>query len=248
MRRFSALILVFLAVFALVLQSDASPKVTQAGFVNFNKNGLMKVLAVEEFRKPFLLYMFDEEDKVVYSTSFDTDGIKPQKFEYANPFLRFRSFYLKGLPSPVVVAVLASPGGSDVFFRIRLIGEINGEITTLHPDIELSIQDGVYLGHIDKKYGYGMVVWRFQWNEAHYDPHKYEISIYRWDVKKRAFVYQRTLTTRKKFKGGCRALKHYGLSCKNYRDEVIRPDEEFSTLGIEDKMLQKEKSGDRNLP
>jgi len=248
MRLLSTLILALLTFFASISPSEASPKVTQAGFIHFKKSGSMRTLAVEEFGKPFLLYMFNEDDKLAYSASFDLAARKLQEFHYANPFLRFRSFRIRGLPSPLVAAVLASPGGSDEAFRVRLIGEIDGKISALHRDIQLTIQDGFCLGRIGKRYGYGMIIWRFLWNEAHYDPHRYEISIYRWDHKRQSFVFQRTFTTKRKFKDGCRAVKYYGFNCKNYRDEVIRPDEEFSTLGIESKMLQKEEDVERNLP
>lgn len=207
--------------------------------INFKVNDVT-VLAVEEFGKsPALLVLKGKE--MIYSTEFGEHFIAAKEFAYTNSFLRFKSFDIKGLLSPILLAVAAAPGGSDEGFEIKIISEKDGRITSLNPEpIFITIQDGIFLGYINSKYGYGMITWTFQWDAAHYEPHKYEISIYKWDQKNMNFTLKKKFITERKFKEGCDALKHYGLRCRNFRDEVIRATEDISTLGIESELLPPE--------
>ncbi len=226
--------------FLLVGQAYSSPKATQAALINFKVNDITTVLAVEEFGKsPVLVVLKGSE--IIYSTQFGEDfkALNAGKeFVCVNSFLRFKTFNIKGLLSPVLLAVAAQPGGSDEHFEIQIIAEKEGKITSLNPEpIFLTIQDGIFLGYIGKKYGYGMIKWSFQWDAAHYEPHKYEISIYKWDQENMNFTLKKKFITERKFKKGCDALNHYGFPCRNFRDEVIRPTEDISTLGIESELL-----------
>ena len=244
MRSISKTIMAILLVFLLAQPSEASPKVTQAAICDFKTNH-MTVLAVEEFGKPLKLLFVDSDKKVVYSTTF-IDGFANRSFAYSNPYLRFRSYKLLGLPSPLIVAVGVSPGGSDVGYEIKLIAEKGGTMTTLSPGaIDLTIQDGLYLGYINAKYGYGMIIWKNIWaNEAHYDPHRYQIEIYAWDTRNMDFRFVKYLVTKAKFKEGRSALQNHRLPWKNYRDEVVTVEQEISNLGIEEELLSKEKKKD----
>ncbi|HEY3346484.1 MAG TPA: hypothetical protein VGK71_02565 [Nitrospirota bacterium] len=115
----------------------------------------------------------------------------------------------------------------------------NGKIQTLNPSpIILNIKDGFYLGHINEKYGYGMVVWNFIFDAAHYEPHKYTIKIYGWDSSKNNFDLKNEFVTENKFADGESALKHYKLPYKNYRSEIISTEVDLSTLGIESRFLK----------
>ncbi len=210
-----------LTISAIVLLShtlDAAPKVTQAALGHFKANDV-RVVAVEEFGKPLRLLFVGRDKETIYSTSF-TEGSNNREYAYVNPFLRFRSYDVPGLPSPVIVAVAVSPGGSDVGYEIKLIAERNGKITTLNPEpIDLTIQDGLYLGYINATFGHGMVIWENRWeNEAHYDPHRYAIRIYRWDTRSKNFRLARKFTTKAKFRDGCSATRSYGLPCRELQE------------------------------
>lgn len=228
-----------------IADTGASPKVTQAVLCDF-KTEATTALAVEEFGQPPKLIFVGRENKLIYSTAFG-ERFPDNVFSYVAPFVRFRSYRLGGLPEPLIVAVMVSPGGSDVGYEIKLIGEKNGRIGTLTPEpISLSIQDGIYLGYINKKHGTGMIVWRHMWeNEAHYDAHRYTIGIYRWDRKGMGFRLVSTLSTKRKVKNGCTALRSYRLPCKNFRDEIVPVEQDISTLGIEDALLPKEEKNEK---
>jgi hypothetical protein len=232
-------------------QAYSSPKVTQAALINFKTNHVT-ALAIEEFGKPLSLSFLGNENKVIYSTQFGKDFAhrSSAEFSYANPFFRFRSFRTKGLPSPIVVAIAAAPLGSDESFEIKVIAEKNGKIVTLNSEpIDLSIQDGIYLGYINSKYNYGMITWEFQWeDDIHYAHHRYKMRIYEWEPKSLVFALKKTFTTKTKFKNGCAALRYYGLPCKNFRDKVVRPDEDIGTLGIESDMLLQNNENKQSVP
>lgn len=232
--------------FLLFGQAYASPKVTQAALVNF-KSHLVTVLAVEEFGKsPSIIFLSkDTKDKEAIQPIEFSEVKALDEFAYVNSFLRFKTFRIKGIVSPLIVAIAAQPTGTDEWVEVKLISEKDGKISVLNPAVlTITLQDGIYLGYINKKYGYGMVKWNFQWDAAHYEPHKYEISIYQWDRKNMSFVPKTNFITKRKFKTGCDALKHYGLPCKNIRDEVIKVEEDISTLGIES-VLQESNPGEK---
>ena len=83
-----------------------------------------------------------------------------------------------------------------------------------------------------------MITWKYQDDAAHYDPHRYEIIIYKWNPKGMKFISATELMTKMKFKDGPSALKHYGLPLKNLRDDIIKVEEDIGTLGAEDLRLQ----------
>jgi hypothetical protein len=229
---------IFLGVLLLAIDAHCAPKVTQAAYVYFKSNRVI-ALAVEEFGKaPTLLLMKD--GNAIFSIQLDSTRAHrfPQEFGYTNPFLRFKAFDVKGMPSPILMAVLASPGGSDEGFSIHLITEIDGKIKSINPGpIGLSIQDGIYLGYINHKHGIGMITCKFVWDAAHYAPHKYHISIYKWEQTTARLFLDEEFTTEKQYRDEESALAHYGLPSRNFRNEVVMPEEDISTLGIEGKIL-----------
>ena len=232
--------LVFLFAFLITGHSYAGPKVTQAALVDFKVNRSITVLAVEEFGKAPSLIMIQQKEKI-FSIQFDDFFKSVEEFAYTNSFLRFRRFDIRGLSSPILLAVAAFPGGSDEAFQVKIIGERDGKITLLNPEpLLLTIQDGIFLGRINNKYGYGMITWKYQDDAAHYARHRYEIIIQKWDPKSMKFVTATKLMTAKKFKDGPTALKHHGLPFKNLRDDVTRAEEDIGTLGAEGLLMQSE--------
>lgn len=93
---------------------------------------------------------------------------------------------------------------------------------------------GIFIGYINKKFGYGLISWNFVWgNEAHFQPHRYNIQIYSWDRRSQCFRYTKEFTTNKKYQGWQEAFKSLGFPRENFRDTVIG--EEHSTLGFEER-------------
>jgi hypothetical protein len=232
-----------LFIFSMVLSAKfayAAPKVTQVATIDFKINNVI-ALAVEEFGKPPLLHFMTIDRKVVQTIKFDSNIVSIHEFAFTNCFLKFKSFEIKDLPSPLLIALAVQPTGSDEWADVKLVSEKNGKIAELNPEpIKITIQDGFYLGNINKQYGNGLVTWNFQWDAAHYEPHKYEIKIYQWDSKKTSFVLKNKFITKKKYKSGCEALKEHGLPCRNIRDEIINIEGDKSILGAEDLLPQPE--------
>jgi len=229
--------LITLILVLLVQAGYAAPKVTQAASCSFKDDEpTVHVLAVEEFGKPLRLLFVGNAKDVVYSTFF-TETL--DEFSFLQPFLRFRRYTIPGFPSALIIATSVSYAPSDTWHGIKLIAKINGTITTINPEeILLGSQEGLYLGYINAKFGSGMIIWQNKWeDESHYEPHRYDISIYGWDNESMRFRLSQYLTTEDKFADGCSALKSYGLPYRNYKDEIVPIEEEISTLGIEDALL-----------
>lgn len=214
-----------------------SKKITQARMIEFRKNDVI-VYALEEFSKPPKL-VFQKDDIIKYSFEFDSTFSSGSEFSFTgHGFLRFKEFEIKGLPSPLVIGVTSEIGGSDTGYQIVLAAEIDSKNCSINPEkITMSQQDGIFLGYINKEYQYGMIRWKFIWKEAHYDPHRYEISIYKWVKELNKFLLCRKFNTSKKFTSGQKALQHYNLPYYNFRSEVVLMDGELSTLGIENYLL-----------
>ena len=187
--------------FSLSMNCYAEPKVTQAAFVDLKTNGVI-ALSVEEFDKHPSLLLFKENKQLLFSTQFSEEVDSLPEYEFVNPFIRFKSFHIEGLPAPLLIALCVEPGGSDESCEVKLIAEKRDKkIALINPgEIQISIQDGFYLGYINKEYGDGMILWQFQWDAAHYAPHRYKIKIYSWNNEQEQFILRKEFITKEKFK------------------------------------------------
>jgi hypothetical protein len=114
--------------------------------------------------------------------------------------LRFRVLDEAGLPQPLVVAVVASPGASDTSFSTQLIGARHGRYRGLLPrPVTSLLEGGLYVGDLGAGLGAGLAVWNFVWarSEAHVSPHRYTLQRYRWTGS--GFTALATRTTRGKY-------------------------------------------------
>lgn len=130
-----------------------------------------------------------------------------------DPFVRFRALDVGGLPRPLVFAVAVRPGGSDHTFETTLFGEAGGRLKALTPEPLLtSIQGGVFVGDLGGKYGRGVAVWVFLWeDEAHYAEHRYEVKLYTYDARRATFRRAAVLRSKGKHRQGVDALAELGL-------------------------------------
>jgi hypothetical protein len=99
----------------------------------------------------------------------DDDLLKPTAEQGAafNPFLRFQVLRPACFGPPLILAVAVVPGGSDHGFWAAVIGEVAGKLAVLTPsELSLQVQGGLSLGHLNKRFGCGLVVWKFIWDDG----------------------------------------------------------------------------------
>jgi len=89
----------------------------------------------------------------------------------------------------------------------------------------ISAEGGMYLGDLGKKRGYGFAMWNMIWDqscEAHVDPHRYVVRLYRFDKKAGGMVKTADLKTRKKYLDGRGALhKEFGIDYTNLLQSIF---------------------------
>jgi hypothetical protein len=162
------------------------PTVVQSAIVHFPQHGAVRVESIEQVGEFPKIVIADVKDHAVlyHNVITDPDGsLKPRDDEFAQPCLRFREIISPGFPSPLIMAVAVTPGGSDTGSYLAIFGETNGKFERLTNNlIGTAIQGGFYLGFLNRKFGYGLISWCFDWNfdasEGHYDYHHYLMEIY----------------------------------------------------------------------
>jgi hypothetical protein len=223
-------ILLFLLI-GYVISAPASGKerVVQSKTVVFPINGKVRIQAREQLNQnPRILVTSLVNGKVLLSHSISEaqDLLKSETDDPSsllNPYLRFRVLQSKGFSSPMVLAVAVSPGGSDHGFFGIIIGEVQGRLQVLtRENLVTNIQSGLFLGYLNKRWGYGLVRWKFTWDDgAHYDFHPYEIEIYKLKGGEFQSVYR--YTSKKKYYGrGYRALRELGIHAVDQRKGIPR--------------------------
>ena len=133
------------------------------------------------------------------------------------PRVRFRVQNVMGMPSPLIVAVGLRPGVSDCRYAATIVGAVNGQLRVLTPDqLWSNVEGGFYIGDLGRWGGYGLVRWNLVWgDEAHYQPHRYEVSIFRFDAAESRFKLVQKTTSRRKYRTGEEWLTEMGLHCRN---------------------------------
>jgi hypothetical protein len=114
----------------------------------------------------------------------------------------------------LIVAVASSPGGSDIHFETTIIGFINGKVSELlSKHIDSSSQDALCMDNKDKNQKLRFIFFHFLWEEAHYEPHRYEAVSYIWDGN--AFNPSDTVQSKNKHKEWKGAASELGYSCSH---------------------------------
>ena len=94
-------------------------------------------------------------------------------------------------------ATVKFPGGSGASFLHLLFNrqKWDGVVAALAPTaLEHTNMGGFHVGELGGGRGPGIAIWDAQWDDgAHYDPHPYGLTLYRWDGK--AFVGPEVLKT-----------------------------------------------------
>ncbi|MFN7928434.1 MAG: hypothetical protein U0Y68_10890 [Blastocatellia bacterium] len=199
----------------------------QARRVVFPQNGAVLVQAEEEMaQNPRLVIRAQKSGAVLLTHTFTAeDDLLQPKADQApsfNAFLRFQVFTAPCFGAPLIVAVAVAPGGSDHGFWAAVIGEAAGRLQVLTPaDVQLNVQGGLFAGHLNQRYGCGLVVWNFVWDDgAHYDQHAYEITVYRWQNGR--LVVQPKYETKRKYVNGTAALRELGIRAQDQRKQIAK--------------------------
>jgi len=196
-------------------------KVTQEEFMAFPRAGRVRVRAVEaRGRLPHLEFSRAETGRSLSRITLGTSG--PESYRpldepgvsLIDPFVRFKPLNVEGLSAPLVLAVAIRPGGSDHTFETTLVGASGQSFRVLTPEPLLtSIQGGVFVGDLGGRYGVGIAVWNFLWedSEAHYAAHRYEVKLYTFDARRSLFRRAAVLRSKGKHKRGEDALAELNL-------------------------------------
>jgi hypothetical protein len=214
-------------ILSLLLSGDvrATPNIVQSLVVNFPINGRVIVQAREEVGKfPQMLFISEKTGKVLLQNSIEDEDkwLIPEKNEVAPPNLRFRVVRSSGFHSTMVMSVGLYRGGSDNASFLTVFGEFDGKILRLNAKpLFANIQGGYYLGHLNRRLGYGLAVWNFIWgggiNESHYSEHKYEIEIYRLQGNKLKRMLRRVSRRMYAPNEGAKSLREIGVGATDQR-------------------------------
>lgn len=187
--------------------------------VKFPKNGNVRIETVERIDKPTVINVWKNKTKIKLAsfTLKNKDRYIPFQFNSAvNPITRIRVLEkIEGLPVPLIQVLSIHPGGSDHGFWTNLIGEVNGKIKLLTPQkIENSIQGGVHIGDLGNGNGVGLALFNYIWadDEAHYQEHRYEVDLYKYNQKTGTFVKTKSLVSKNKYDDEFGALKELGFA------------------------------------
>ncbi len=116
-----------------------------------------------------------------------------------------------------------SPGGSDCKYEGIVVGSVKGKLSVLTPKpVETLAEGGIYLGDLGSGQGYGLAVWDFIWgpSESHLDPHRYKVTLYRYDRAHFRFVPLRRVESKKRHGSYDEALSELGLPYSNLLSSI----------------------------
>lgn len=209
----------------LLLSGGVRAGVVQSSVVNFPVSGRVVVRAREEVgRFPQMLFVAERTGEVLLASSIeDKKGwLVPDREDSTPPRLRFRVIRSRGFPSPLIMSVGLSQGGSDSASYLTVFGEVGGRIVRLNGEpFFANVQGGYYLGYLSRGFGHGLAVWNFVWGggagEWHYGAHKYEIEIYRLRGDKLERTLRRVSRRRYGPDEGAKSLREVGVRAADQR-------------------------------
>jgi hypothetical protein len=156
---------------------------------------------------PFLTFE-TAAGKLLKRIDFALDGID----EYPS-LLKFTVIHPLKEAYPFIIAVATSPGGSAIRIETAIIGFVNGKIIEVIPDHLVSQGlDGLCVGFFGKHQRLGLVYFEFLWEEAHYDPHRYEASFFEWTGDK--FSQIGSKQTKNRYREWKEAAAELGYQCR----------------------------------
>jgi hypothetical protein len=156
---------------------------------------------------PPFLSIENTEGKLLKRIDFVLEGV-----DSYHSILKFKVIHLSKEIAPLIIAVASSPGGSDIDFETATIGFVNGEILELTEHFESSSQDALCLEKGGTPHKFGLIFFNFILEEAHYDPHRYEATLYDWSGTQLEKINVKQ--TKKQYKNWKDAAVELGYHCQ----------------------------------
>jgi len=210
--------------------TTAAPTITQSLTISFPSNGPVTVEAREESGQfPQMVFTSRRTNRTLLVSSIEDreKWLIPSESDTAEgrPSLRFRVINSRGLPSPVVMSVGLFTGGSDNAYFLTLFAEVGGKIVRLNDQpLFANVQGGYYLGRLNKRFGYGLAVWDFVWEDGrpHYAEHRYAIELYRIERGRLKRILRTTSRRMYDSDKGADSLRELGIKVIDQRNAIRR--------------------------
>jgi hypothetical protein len=194
-------------------------RISQQSDVYFKDIGLVTISAREDIGTTPRLVFTNESGQNVYEAYVHSD------WEYLdddhsglNPSLRFTVQNLRGITSPLVIAVAMQPGGSDNAWESFAVGVVDGRFAQLtFEHLKTDDDGGFFFGDLGNGIGPGAAQWNFIWgeDEGHPPPHRYEIRLYKWNGRR--FEWESVRRTRGQFNCARDAVNALGFHFADMR-------------------------------
>ena len=223
---FSCVAAVLLALACLLPYCFAkASEVVQSETVDFPGIGVVRVEAVEP-QGGLPKMMFSEASTSRKLFAADVGASDPGQLSFyvirhdfgmMSPRMRFHTLRVAEMPSPLIFAVVMRPGGSDCLYAAALIGAVKGQLRVLTPEqLWTNVEGGFYVGSLNSKFGTGLVRWNYIWgDEAHSQPHRYEMSIFHFDATDSRFKLVQSVASEHRFDTSEEFLTTLGLHVRN---------------------------------
>lgn len=159
------------------------------------------------------LVFLDGKCHPVSQTVFGRPDPEAQGSEPPPHLLRFKMLSVAGMPDPLLLAVMASPGASDTEFDTQIFAPGDGRFHALLPRAAISLlEGGIYLGDLGQGIGPGFALWTMVWSpgEVHADPHRYTLR--RWNWTGQGFAALPVETTQQRYGDPAAALRELGVA------------------------------------
>ena len=192
-------------------KAQPTRRVSQEALLKIPKIGKVRVQAYEPLGDgPEFVFTNASSGKEILSLYFSDYGVNEQSRT------RFKIISVNQFPGPLIISIGMNPGGSDCAWEASIAGVVDGRLEDLtYEHLQTSNEGGFFIGDLGHGVGFGAAQWDFVWGEyeAHVSPHKYEITLYKWNGWR--FEWYRVFRTRSNYSSGRAALRANGL---NYTD------------------------------
>jgi hypothetical protein len=136
-----------------------------------------------------------------------------------NEVLYFKVGRLKGFPSEMIFLTKVYRGADHCGYATDVIGEVAGRLRLLtDKPFENNDMGGMLTGDLGAQAGDGIAVWSFIWgaDESHFDVHRYQFDLYKYNASQSRFVKTKVLSSTQKYSHGEEAAKEVQLPQTNF--------------------------------
>lgn len=188
-------------------------RVSQEAVIKMPKIGKVRIQAFEPLGDgPEFVFSDADSGKEILAEYFYDNGLNERSQT------RFKIISVKQFAGPLIISIGMNPGGSDCGWEASIAGVVNGRLEQLtYEHLQTSNDGGFFIGDLGHGVGFGVAQWNFVWGEGegHPPPHKYEITLYKWNGWR--FEWHRMFRTRSRYNSARAALRAYGLKYVDIR-------------------------------